>query len=152
MNVQGSREANKRGRNADFFMFSRYFIGSDLTLYASLAPVVADTPAMEQVDPMLDLGTAMAISGAAVSANMGGSTVRLLSPMLALLNIRLGYWLRNPRDVARRFSVGQFRKEPFLAASSKGSICCAKCSIFSMKKEVILLLTDGGHIENLGIY
>jgi hypothetical protein len=151
MNVQGSREANKRGRNADFFMFSRYFIGSDLTLYASLAPVVADTPAMEQVDPMLDLGTAMAISGAAVSANMGGSTVRLLSPTLALLNIRLGYWLRNPRDVARRFSVGQFLRNLFGSIFQRLYLLREMLNLLD-EKSSHLLLTDGGHIENLGIY
>jgi hypothetical protein len=34
MNVQGSAEANRRGRNADFFTFTTSFVGSDLTLYA----------------------------------------------------------------------------------------------------------------------
>ena len=117
-------------------MFSRYFIGSDLTLYASLAPVVADTPAMEQVDPMLDLGTAMAISGAAVSANMGGSTCdycrqcsRSSTSALAI-GCAIGAMLHV--GLALDSSSGTF-----LAASSKGSICCAKCSIFSMKRAVI---------------
>src|SRR5262249_50193211 len=35
MNVQGSDEANRRGRNADFFVFTPDFIGSDLTFFAS---------------------------------------------------------------------------------------------------------------------
>ena len=33
MNVQGSAEANRRGRNADFFVFTPDFVGSDLTLF-----------------------------------------------------------------------------------------------------------------------
>src|SRR4029077_8840944 len=31
LNIQNSRTANKRGRNADFFSFSRDFIGSEVT-------------------------------------------------------------------------------------------------------------------------
>src|SRR5713101_9609703 len=64
-------------------------------------PRFADTRDMESIDPQLDLATAMAISGAALSANMGSNTVRALSPTLALLNVRLGYWLRNPHNLAR---------------------------------------------------
>src|SRR5262249_12224709 len=77
LNVQGSREANRRGRDADFFMFTRDFVGSDLTMFACtrLSGSALD---METVDPRLDLGAAMAISGAAVSANMGSNTVRWL--------------------------------------------------------------------------
>ena len=33
LNVPGSRFANRRGRNADFFLFSRRFIGSEATDY-----------------------------------------------------------------------------------------------------------------------
>ena len=97
MNVQGSTEANRRGRNAEFFTFTPDFVGSDLTHYA-VTSLKADERHMENADQRLDLGAAMAISGAAVSANMGSNTVRWLSPTLALLNVRLGYWLRNPRD------------------------------------------------------
>jgi hypothetical protein len=38
----------------------------------------------------------MAISGAAASSNMGAESIRILAPTLALLNIRLGYWMPNP--------------------------------------------------------
>jgi hypothetical protein len=160
MNVQGSPEANRRGRNADFFMFTPDFIGSDLTFFAptkepvnTKEPVketVAMTPGMETIDPRIDLATAMAISGAAVSANMGARTVRLLSPTLALLNIRLGYWLRNPRDLA---------KDPTWLADLKGWL--SRYWKFYLLLEMLNLLdetsrdvylTDGGHIENLGVY
>ena len=51
---------------------------------------------MEAIDPAFNLGTAMAISAAAASPNMGAITVRPLTFLLALLNIRLNYWLPNP--------------------------------------------------------
>ncbi|MGJ0507297.1 MAG: patatin-like phospholipase family protein [Methylocystis sp.] len=83
LNLEGSQFANKRGRNADFFMFSPLYVGSLATNYVSARDMWT-----EERD--LDLGTAMAISGAAVSPNMGSSTVRPLVATLALLNVRLG--------------------------------------------------------------
>jgi hypothetical protein len=61
MNVQSSAEANRRGRNADFFMFTRDYVGSDLTMFAK-SKGSSQSPGMEEVDPHLDLATAMAIS------------------------------------------------------------------------------------------
>lgn len=161
LNVEGSKEANKRGRNAEFFMFTPDFVGSDLTRYAHTEqpppkssgqkPEGPPPTDMEALDPRLDLATAVAISGAAVSANMGTYTVRLLSPTLALLNIRLGYWLRNPRDYARK---------PNLRAEIRGwtSFLFAPFYLFQEMFNLLdetspsLYLTDGGNIENLGVY
>src|SRR5262249_5453151 len=60
LNVPGSRFANRRGRNADFFLFSRRYIGSEATGYVET-----------------DIGTAMAISGAAAAPNMGMASIGL---------------------------------------------------------------------------
>ena len=62
--------ANKRGRNADFYVFTPKFTGSDATRYI-------DTGLIEKDENALDLGTAMAISAAAVSSNMGSATIKL---------------------------------------------------------------------------
>jgi hypothetical protein len=151
MNVQGSEEANRRGRNADFFMFSSDFVGSDLTFYARTRAGSARTLEMEAADPRLDLATAMAISGAAVSANMGSSTVRVLSPMLALLNIRLGYWMPNPRHLAVQGSVGLQIGKLTRRATEKLFLLSEMLNLHD-EKSSNLFLTDGGHIENLGLY
>ncbi len=148
MNVQASAEANRRGRDADFFMFTRHFVGSDLTLYGPTKETLATTTDMETIDSRLDLATAMAISGAAVSANMGGQTVRLLSPTLALLNIRLGYWLRNPRDVGRELSILGYLKE----LPSRAYFLLYEMLNHIDEKNRNVYLSDGGHIENLGVY
>jgi hypothetical protein len=152
MNVQGSTEANRRGRDADFFMFTRDFVGSDLTLFGPTRErMLADTRDMEDEDPRLDLGTAMAISGAAVSANMGGNTVRLLSPTLALLNIRLGYWLRNPRDLARERRVAGGLRRFSGWALGRFYLLLEMLNQLDEKSRYVYL-SDGGHIENLGVY
>jgi hypothetical protein len=152
LNVQGSREANRRGRNADFFTFTRHFVGSDLTHFAVTSRRFAAhrTNDMEAVDGKLDVGMAMAVSGAALSANMGSNTVRWLSPTLALLNIRLGYWLRNPRDLAR---LGQFRRPREWLNNFLGKFyLLLEMFNFLDEDNTFIYLSDGGHIENLGIY
>jgi hypothetical protein len=149
LNVQGSKKANQRGRDADFFTFTRDFVGSDLTHFA-VTSIRTTTNDMETVDHRLDLGSAMAISGAALSANMGSSTLRWLSPTLALLNIRLGYWLRNPLDLARQ---RRFIRPLEAIINFFGSFYLF-LEMFNLLDEnrSFIYLTDGGHIENLGIY
>ena len=92
----------------------------------------------------------MAISGAALSANMGSNTVRWLSPTLALLNIRLGYWLRNPRDLGNKISFLKLR-EWYYALLGKFYLILEMSNALD-EERAFVYLTDGGHIENLGIY
>jgi hypothetical protein len=159
LNVQGSREANRRGRDADFFTFTPDFVGSDLTHFApTFVPRVgrsnagrAPTRSMQEIDPSLDLGGTMAISGAAVSANMGSQTIRWLSPTLALLNIRLGYWMRNPRYLAKQQRVVQVKEK--LRSRLLGSLyLLGEMLNLITEDSPFVFLSDGGHIENLGIY
>ena len=102
---------------------------------------------MEAAVPDLVLATAMATSGAAASANMGRSTIKILTFSLSLLNIRLGYWLPNPArlgEFARRFVRARPNIGPwFFATETTGRLD---------EKTLNVYLTDGGHIENLGIY
>ena len=44
----------------------------------------------------ISIGTAVAISGAAVSPNMGYSSSPVIALLLTLFNVRLGWWLGNP--------------------------------------------------------
>ena len=136
LNIQGSDFANRRGRNADFFVFSPLYVGSEATRYAG-------TAAVERLEQSLDLATAMAISGAAASSNMGSNSIRALTPTLALLNVRLGYWLSNPRYVGAN-ARPQRRSTPlFLWSEISGRLYENSDGVY---------LTDGGHIENLGVY
>ena len=139
LNIQGSDFANRRGRNADFFVFSPCHVGSAATGYAP-------TAALEQKAKGLDLATAMAISGAAASSNMGSKSIRPLRPTLALLNIRLGYWLKNPRYISEhepRWSALRDRFGLFLLSEILGRLYENSNNVY---------LTDGSHIESLGVY
>lgn len=89
LNLQSSKNLDTRDRQSDFFIFSKKFIGGRSTGYCRSGQ-------MEQVFPQMDLATAMAISAAAASPNMGRGTNPLLVALMTLLNIRLGFWLPNP--------------------------------------------------------
>jgi hypothetical protein len=146
LNIEGSAAANRRGRNAGFFTFTPHFVGSDLVGFA-------DTKTMEQIDRHLDLATAMAISAAAAAANMGSGTVKPLSPTLALLNIRLGYWFRNPRDyVGSRGLLSRIRASHAVSRFFARFYLLLEMLNLLDENSWNLYLTDGGHIENLGLY
>ncbi|MFM0111710.1 patatin-like phospholipase family protein [Paraburkholderia nemoris] len=134
LNVPASDNPAMQGRLTDFFVFSRDFCGSPLTGYAK-------TQVWEKLDRGLDVGTAMATSGAATSPLMGPQTKQYQTFWLAILNVRLGYWLKSPFYSRARASgtpgVRYLLSEMFGKIHEKGRY---------------LNVTDGGHIENLGVY
>ena len=145
VNIQGADFANRRGRNADFFLFSPRYVGSPATGYV-------ETELYEPDPPDLDLGKALSISGAAFSSEMGSKSVRALAPTLALLNVRLGYWLRNPVVVEKEARSGAWMNK-----RSGGPRLAPWYLLREMLGQLdeetsVIYVTDGGHIENLGIY
>lgn len=154
LNVPGSKYANRRGRNAEFFIFSRCFVGSEATGYVW-------TEMAEHVNDGLNIGTAMAISGAAAAPNMGMASMRPLSPTIAFLNVRLGRWLRHPietiKDVSRSSLARWWEGKPGPLFLLREAFSKSGSDIVDPNTEVPLstgfvFLTDGGHIENLGVY
>ena len=88
------------------------------------------------------VGTAMAASGAAISPNWGYHTSPAVAALLALFNIRIGWWTGNPRRRTSwcRYAPGAYyliTKELFGRADDASTY---------------VYLSDGGHFDNLGIY
>lgn len=98
LNLQSSKDIGLRDRNSGYFVFSKKFIGGKRTRYCR-------SEDMEAVFPQMGLATAMAISAAAASPNMGRATSPALVAIMALLNIRLGYWIPNPGRLEEWISV-----------------------------------------------
>lgn len=93
----------------------------------------------------LSLGTAMAISGAAASPNMGYHSSPLAAIVMTLFNARLGWWLANPGEAGRRFwdkDGPAFGIKPFLDEALGNTD----------DENRYVYLSDGGHFENLAIY
>ena len=87
----------------------------------------------------------MAVSGAAASPAMGYHSSPLVSLLLAVLNVRLGWWLGNPGAAGDR----TYRKDgPDLAFGPFFS------ELFGLTTDdrPYVYLSDGGHFENLGVY
>lgn len=132
VNLPSSKNRILRDRRGDFFIFSKHWCGSAATGYSS-------TGQWESNGAAVDLATAMAISGAAVSPQMGPNSVSSLSALMTLLNLRLGYWISNPKIATKK---------------SPSFLCLFRemTGIGMNETNPWLNLSDGGHIENMGIY
>jgi hypothetical protein len=93
----------------------------------------------------ISLGTAMAVSGAAASPNMGYHSSPVVTFLLALFNVRLGWWLGNPGK-AGEDTFDQ--PGPRLAARP----LLAEAFGLTDDRNPYVYLSDGGHFENLGLY
>lgn len=133
-NLPSSKEPNLRGRDCDFYTFSREYCGGPVCGYVK-------TKTIEQLDPHVDLGTAMAISAAAASSSMGVLTMAQFRFLITMLNVRLGYWLRNPAAGIRLDGGGP--GPAYLFRELTGWIH-ESCNYVNV--------SDGGHIENLALY
>lgn len=95
-------------------------------------------------DP-ITLGTAMAISGAAASPNMGYHSSPVVTLIMTLFNVRLGWWLGNP---------GPAGGETYHHASPRWALMPLLEEAFGLTDDTkpYVYLSDGGHFENLGLY
>ena len=132
VNITSSKSPELRGRGGDFFLLSKFYCGSPLMKYKATDQVVKD-------NPDLDLATAMAISGAAASSNMGWQTMREYRTLMAIFNVRLGYWMKwqEQKSILQSNSFVQVMREIFGRLDERSTA---------------INLSDGGHIENLAVY
>lgn len=93
----------------------------------------------------ISLGTAVAISGAAASPNMGYHSSPAVTFLLAFFNIRLGWWLGNPGVAG---SETFRRRDPLFAVRP----LIEETFGLTNDQKPYVYLSDGGHFENLGLY
>lgn len=129
-------DESQRGRRGDFFVFAPRFCGNERLGYCA-------TPKLENIDAHVDLATAMAISAAAAAPGVGRNVFGPFGTfLLAMLNVRLGYWMRKPASV----EAGEGFNWPV------GPIYYLAELIGWRRDSAYINLTDGGHLENLGIF
>lgn len=106
----------------------------------------------------LSFASAMAISGAAVSPISGRET-RAHAPfriLMALCNVRLGVWIRNPYWVARDNTLQQAKPwregiRKMMSVPAPGRRFAAEAFGRPRLGAPVVYLTDGGHYDNLGL-
>ena len=137
-----------RGRGGDNFILTPGYCGSNATGWARTA---------DWMGGRMTLATAMAISGAAANPHTGvggqGDTRgQALSFLMALLNISMGYWARKPTLQY----PGQARWKAVLRSPIPNFLKPGIWDLISLQKlnerSDFLMLSDGGHFENLAFY
>jgi hypothetical protein len=88
-------------------------------------------------------GTAMGLSGAAASPNMGYHSSPPLAFLMTVFNVRLGLWMGNPRHRKAWTRPGPRWGLQYLFSELAGQATGERWYVY---------LSDGGHFENLGIY
>jgi hypothetical protein len=93
----------------------------------------------------ISIGTAVAVSGAAVSPNMGYSSSALTGILLTLFNVRLGWWLGNP---------GVGGADTYRLAEPRLLLRPLWSEAFGLTNDrsPYVYLSDGGHFENMGLF
>jgi hypothetical protein len=140
----GARQDRFRGRGGDSFALSPLYSGSSATGWIETKNLG---------DGHFTLATAVAASGAAASPHAGvagrGITRNpLVSLLLSLTNVRLGYWIRNPRASRKpRYWHKWFPPNLLLPGIRQGLFGSG-----TTENAFFIELTDGGHFDNTGLY
>jgi len=161
LNLVNSRELAWQERKAESFPMTPWRCGFDTWIeQVSLDENYARDRAMGDADdiakyayrPTLKyayknqgfyLGTAVSISGAAASPNMGYHSAPSLAMLMTFFNVRLGFWAGNPRnnktwtDPGPKIGLWRLLGELFGQTDDNADY---------------VYLSDGGHFENLGLY
>ena len=159
LNLVNGQELAWQNRKAAGFSFTPGFCGFELPSMASAGPTQMEHEAQRgcfrptdgyrakkgvrgDEEASIKLGMAVAVSGAAVSPNMGYHSSPALSFLMTLFNVRLGRWFANPRRKSWRLPA------PLLGIR----YLIAELFGLSDADANFVYLSDGGHFENLGIY
>ncbi len=132
LNLVGGKELAWQQRQAESFTVTPLHAGNRYLGYRRSS----------EYGGKITLGTAVAISGAAASPNMGYHSSPAITFLLTLFNIRLGWWLGNPAKAAFKDATPGFALGPLLAEAF---------GLTSSERRFVNL-SDGGHFENLGLY
>jgi len=139
MVTEGSHTKRLKERGGENFLLSPLYCGSEATRWMKTGSYMGQK---------MNLATAMAISGAAADPHgaPGGAGLtrnRSLSFLMALFNVRLGYWAPNPA----RYKPGMTNTPNWYSQGYR--------ELFGARMDEtseFVHLADGGHFENLALY
>ncbi len=162
LNLVAAKQLDWQDRKAASFCITPQYCGSlPPASRAGCDPIgdadIGSTHA-DAIARRLSLGTALAISGAAVNPNMGYHSSPAVTFLLTLFDARLGWWLPNLCHRSRlQRAERTAAKVTDQAASPAGPWFPGKQLISEMLGLThgggkYVHLSDGGHFENLGLY
>ncbi len=148
LNASQGQGLDRHDRKAESFIFSPLFCGFDFSMAKSSADKVKSYDyAYRQTKNYAftegpTIGTAMAISGAAVNPNQGYHSSSATAFLLTIFNAQMGRWLGNPRK-------GNWQDAD--PTSGLGYIISNLVNKTSTRDKFVAL-SDGGHFDNMGLY
>ncbi|MDD5395599.1 MAG: patatin-like phospholipase family protein [Thiothrix sp.] len=138
-----NNELQWQERRGISFLFSPHYCGYQLSpQHQHYVPTEKYMRSILPEQKGVMLGTAIAISGAAASPNMGYHSSPPLAFLMTFFNIRLGRWCPNTAG------------DEIGLSSPREGLPCLLSELFGSTNinTKFVNLTDGGHFENLGIY
>ncbi|HSZ03513.1 MAG TPA: patatin-like phospholipase family protein [Terriglobales bacterium] len=161
INITSGAELGYATRRAKSFVFTPLYCGYDvifpgdgqnrfklenaceLSFSKTELGRTAESLTLMSADDGIALGTAMAISGAAASPNMGYFTSPATGLFMTLFDVRLGWWMGNSRFTPQWKSAGPRSGLGYLVSELVAQ---------SDQNKGYVYLSDGGHFENLAVY
>jgi len=156
MNFTTGENLAYQERQAESFIFTPRYCGVDCEALnfseTGVKPAYRPTETYAYPAGGIHIGSAMAISGAAMSPNMGYHSSPATAFLLTIFNVRLGWWIGNPAQ-------GVKTRAPWAGESWQRSSPWQGLAYLLQElagsaddKSACVYLSDGGHFENLGIY
>jgi hypothetical protein len=149
LNASQVTNLDRQDRKAESFIFSPLYCGFDFSMTRASTEVATksyDYGYRQTVEFAYpdgpSIGTAMAISGAAVNPNQGYHSSTATAFLLTVFNVQMGWWIGNPRkstwrEADPRFGLGYIIHNLMGRTNTRNDFVC---------------LSDGGHFDNMGLY
>jgi 8-oxo-dGTP pyrophosphatase MutT (NUDIX family) len=148
LNDLGGSRPEWNERKGVSFTFSPLHVGAHIVGRSGPGSVPGGYRRLDRDAPekkAIRLGTAMSVSGAAASPNMGYHSSAPVTFLLALFNVRLGWWMHAPW---REGELTTLRRRP----SAVWRAWLAELFGGTRFTSRVVNISDGGHFDNLGLY
>jgi hypothetical protein len=143
MNLVAGKQLAWQERRAAAFAFTPMATGYSFTLPDEKGQLLSHYRPTSQYMEGVWMGSAMAISGAAASPNMGYHSSPALTFLMTVFNVRLGHWSPNPAN-----EYAWTKQDPPFG----GTYLLKELFGLTQYTSQFVYLSDGGHFENLGVY
>ncbi len=149
LNASQETTLDRQDRKAESFLFSPLYCGFDFSMSRASANIKSKSydygmrpTKMYAYGDGPSIGTAMAISGAAVNPNQGYHSSAATAFLLTVFNVQMGWWIGNPRqsrwkEADPAFGLGYIFFNLIGKTNTRNDFVC---------------LSDGGHFDNMGLY
>lgn len=152
LNSTSDASLDRQDRKAESFIFSPLYCGFDFSMTRASTDVLSKSYdygyrptelfASTSGDGGPEIGSAMAISGAAVNPNQGYHSSPAIAFLLTIFNVQLGWWIGNPRKAKWQLADPEYGLG-YIVSNLAGS---------TSTRENFVSLSDGGHFDNMGLY